>query len=162
MSLEEALRENTETVREHNDLLKQVLTAAGKNTAAAKKSPDAEDGEKPTRRPRATKAAGDDGDKTEKAAPAKKGPTAEDLANAVKDWIDEIEVEVDDDNEPVDEENAKKLKKRRARTAFIKKCLAKVGAAKVGEIDDAADVKKVSTWFEAKKAGEDPFEGDED
>lgn len=169
MALEDALRELTAATVDHNELLKQVLGKADAKTKtetkAAAKSDDADAGdaaeEKPARKPRARKTDGDDAET--KPAKAAKGPTTDDAVSLVTGWLGEIEVETDDEGEPLDDaENQKLLKRRNARKAFVKKCLAKLDVEKVGEITEAGDIKKFIGWIESKKAGDDPFESDED
>lgn len=192
MVLEEALRENNELLKEHNSLLTQILGAAKtgkvaeKKAAAASDDDDADEAdEKPAKRrgrpakaaaaaaddedaaPKkasAKKAAAADDDDEETAKPAKKGKAlkTEDAINAVKTWVNEIEVEVDDEGDPIDTPaNMKLFKKHQNRTAFVKKCLGNLGVTKTPELTDSDDIAKLIEWIEAKKAGNDPF-ADED
>lgn len=154
MSLEEALRENTEALKENSALSREIIGFAAKNKGAAATKADAEEaGEKPARKPRATK---DPDDKP-------KGPTKEDVSNLVTSWLGEIDVEVDEDGNLVDdsEENQKLLKKRTNRKNFVKKCLTKAGVERVSELTESKDIANVFNWITTKKGGADPFE-DED
>ncbi len=168
MSLEDALRENTAAMTEHNDLLRQVIGLAAKKPAAKAAASDDEGGDAAeTKKPATTRrraAKDEDGGEadTKKSTAKTKGPTVEDVSTVVTDWLGELQPELDDDGEPVDDDNAKLLKRRNARKTFVKKCLAKVGAGKVSEITEAGDLKKVHDWIEAKKGGTDPFADEED
>lgn len=164
MPLEEALMKNNELLTEHNDLLRKLLGKAG-DAGAKKSAADNDEGgdteEKPkTTRTRAKKADADDAGEAKKAAA---GPKTSDASDLVSEWLGEVEYEVDDEGKPVndDEDTLKLVKKRKARVTFIKKCLGKLGVEKVGELTEAADIKKFLAWIEAKKGGTDPFEDDE-
>jgi hypothetical protein len=191
MALEEALLEHKKALDENNELLRQIVGAAKANMkagdkkaaaadeddeadekpAATKRKPGrpaktaaADDDEAPAKKASSKKAAASDDDDADEKPAAKKGKAlkTDDAVEAVKGFINAVEVEVDEDDEPVDTpENQKALKKRNNRKAFVMKCLGNLGVEGTKELTDPADIAKLIKWIEQKSEGVDPFADDE-
>lgn len=132
MSLEEALKANTEALNRNSELLEFLTSKArdgltGKDEAAkpAKASAKETEDKKPASRSRATKAA--------------KAPTAKEMSEATTKFLD-----VDDENEYKD------------RRDLVKQIVDKFGVKKMSEIEEE-DRQTALDYLEAYKNGDDPF-----
>ncbi|MEL4071685.1 hypothetical protein WKW50_16190 [Ochrobactrum sp. GPK 3] len=137
MSIEEAILSLKESVDRNNELLEFMTAAAraGLDKAKGEATKGASE-EKPSR---STK-----GD-TKAAAPKKtKAPTAKALADATKEFV-----EVDEDDE------------YEARKAVVKRILAKFDCERMSDIPEEHRQEALDK-LELYKAGEDPFEGEEE
>lgn len=106
MSIEKALAEVAEALRENSELLKG-LTASAKTGAAKTTAKDKDEGE-------------GDGDKPKRTRTTKpKVPTAKELSTATTNWL-----EVDDEDE------------YERRKGIVKKIVAKFDAAKMSEVEE--------------------------
>lgn len=130
MSLEEALNRNNELLTEHNDLLKQVIGAAGLKSSSTKTA-DADDGETKATTKRGRKPAKKDDD-------AEAGVTFEGLKSKLSAWLSEFK---ESENDPETD----------ARKAALAGAFKKLGVGKLPEMEDDDDkIARLHTWLEEK------------
>lgn len=148
MSLEEALKANTDALNRNNELLEFMTSAARNGLAAKGESPKAEPAKGEPSKAETTKPDAEEAAPTRRRrAAAPKPPKAlstKEMADATTKFLD-----VDDEDE------------YKARRELVKKIVDRLGVKKMSEIEED-DRQGALDKLEAFRAGDDPFEGEDD